>query len=61
MVIVMPAFASGEEGNPPVVGGVVAGFEAARAPQMSHGVDEPGDVEADGNSQEDSPPDPGKA
>ncbi len=29
MVIIMPAFAEGEEGDPPVVSGIVAGFEAA--------------------------------
>jgi len=57
VVVVMPAFAAGEEGNPPVVAGVVLGLEAAFAPEVGGGVDEPGGVEADGDAEEGSPED----
>ena len=33
VVIVVPAFAAGEEGDPPVIAGVVLGLEAALAPR----------------------------
>ena len=32
VVVVVPALAAGDEGDPPVVAGVVAGFEAAGCP-----------------------------
>src|SRR3984957_16131473 len=55
VVVVVPAFAAGEESDPPVVAGVVLGLEAALAPEVSGGVDEPGGMEADGDAQEGSP------
>src|ERR1700679_1541333 len=55
VVVVVPAFAAGEDGYPPVVAGVVLGLEAALAPEVRCGVDEPGGVEADGDAEEGSP------
>ncbi len=55
VVVVVPAFAAGEDGDPPVVAGVVLGLEAALAPEVRGGVDEPGCVEADGDAEEGSP------
>lgn len=57
VVVVVPAFATGEHGDPPVVAGVVFGFEAAFAPEVSGGVDQPGGVKADGDAEEGSPED----
>jgi hypothetical protein len=57
VVVVVPAFAAGEESDPPVVAGVVLGFEAALAPEVGGGVDEPGGVEAEGDAEEGSPED----
>src|SRR5208283_4322291 len=55
MVIVVPAFAAGEERDPPTVAGVVAGLKPPRAPHVGGGVDEPGGVQADGNAKKDAP------
>src|SRR5271169_5810807 len=52
VVVVVPAFASGEESDPPVVAGVVLGFEAALAPEVRGGVDEPCGVKAYGDAKE---------
>src|SRR5258708_36652290 len=57
VVVVVPALAAGEDGDPPVVAGVVLGLEAALAPEGGGGVDEPGGVEADGDAEEGSPED----
>ena len=55
VVVVVPAFAAGEDGDPPVVAGVVLSLEAALAPEVSGGVDQPCGVEADGDAEEGSP------
>ena len=55
VVVVVPAFAAGEDGDPPVVAGVVLGLEAALAPEMSCGVDEPCGMEAKSYAEERSP------
>jgi hypothetical protein len=55
VVVVVPAFATGEESDPPVVAGVIAGFEAPLAPEVRGGVDEPGGVKAYGDAKERSP------
>ena len=44
MMIVVPAFAEGEQADPPEVSRAVAGLVIAIAPDMSGGIDEPGDV-----------------
>lgn len=55
VVVVVPAFAAGEDGDPPVVAGVVLGFEAALAPEMRGGVYKPCCVKPNCNAQESSP------
>ena len=50
VVVVVPAFAAGEQSDPPVVAGVVLGLEAALAPEVRRRVDEPGGVEANGDA-----------
>src|SRR5258708_18560493 len=60
VVVVVPALAAGEDGDPPVVAGVVLGLEAALAPEVGGGVDQPGGVETDGDAQEGSPEDHAK-
>ena len=57
VVVVMPAFAAGQQGDPPVVAGVILGFEAAITPEVGGGVDEPGSVQAEGGAEERSPED----
>ena len=47
VVVVVPAFAAGEQGDPPGVAGVVLGLKAARAEHVGGGVDQPGGVQAD--------------
>ena len=55
VVVVVPAFAAGEQSDPPVIAGVVLGLEAALAPEMRCGVDQPGGVKAEGDAKEGSP------
>src|SRR5579871_5387726 len=55
VVIVVPTFATGEDGDPPVVAGIVLGLEAALAPEVGGGVDEPCCMETDGDAKEGSP------
>src|SRR5437660_2114299 len=55
VVIVVPAFTEGEQGNEPVVGGDIASEEAARSPCVSGGMDQPSGVQADYRAHEQSP------
>jgi len=55
MMIVMPALSPREEGDPPTVGGVIAGNEAARAPGVRGGIHEPCGMQANDGAQENSP------
>src|SRR5207249_2251289 len=55
VMVIVPAFAARQKSDPPVVAGVVLGLEAALAPEVGSGVDEPGGVESDGDAQESSP------
>src|SRR6266567_8831324 len=48
VVIIVPSFAAGEQGYPPVIAGVIAGFEAAATPEVGCGVDQPSGMEAEG-------------
>src|SRR5215469_2883594 len=52
VVVVVPAFTAGEQSDPPVVAGVVAGVEAAGAPHVGGRIDEPGYVQAKGDAQQ---------
>src|SRR2546428_13762762 len=55
MMIIMPAFAKGEDRDPPVVGGEIVGDKAARAPSVGDGVHHPGAVQAHYGADENSP------
>ena len=55
VMVVVPAFAAGEQGNPPGVAGIVLGFEAAGADEVGGGVDQPGGVEADDATEHGAP------
>src|SRR5688572_20725329 len=44
MVVVVPAFAKGNEGDPPDIAAVILGFEVAVAPNMSDRIHKPGAV-----------------
>ena len=57
-MVVVPAFAAADQGDPPVVARVVASFKAARTPEMRGRVDEPGGVEAERYAEENSPEQP---
>ena len=59
MMVVVPTFAKRQEGNPPTVGGTIAGSVASIAIFVSGAVDQPGRVEDSGDSNESSPEEPG--
>src|ERR1700722_10981261 len=61
VMVVVPAFAKGQNGDPETVSGSVAGFVALRAPHMRGGIHQPGGMQADDGAQEDSPEEPGPA
>ncbi len=51
VMIVVPAFAKGKQRHPPAIGRIVASQEASRAPDMSRGIYQPGEVQSDRDSQ----------
>src|SRR5580700_135775 len=55
VMIVVPAFAEGDHGDPKIVGGRVARNETARAPEVRGGIDEPGEMQTKRGAQENSP------
>lgn len=55
VVVVVPSFAAGEQGDPPGVARVIFSFEAARTEEVGSGVDQPGGVQAEGDAEECSP------
>src|SRR5580698_8732109 len=57
VVVVVPAFAAGENGDPEAVAGIIAGFKTAAAPKVGGRVDQPGGMQAEGNAKEDAPKD----
>jgi len=61
MMIVMPAFAEGHKGHPPVVAGIIARGETARAPHVRGGVHQPRGVEPDNNAEANAPQQHGKS
>lgn len=62
VVVVVPAFAEGDECDPPVVSCVVFGVgEVSVSPGVGGGVDEPDGVEDEYGSDGDAPDDPGEA
>ena len=60
VVVVVPALAAGEQGDPPAVARVIAGLEAACAVEVRGRVDEPGGVQADDYAEEGSLDEHGK-
>src|SRR5580698_1137608 len=61
MVIIVPAFAEGDQSHPPVVARVVARSEATSAPHVSGGVDQPRGVESKDDTEETSPEQEGES
>src|SRR6201987_5165142 len=61
VMIIVPAFAPAEDGDPPTVGGKIARLEAARAPGVRGGIDEPCEMQAGDGPREDSPEHEGKS
>jgi hypothetical protein len=55
VVVVVPAFAEGEQSDPHAIAGGVAGREPSRTPHVCSGVYEPGAVETDDGAEEDAP------
>jgi hypothetical protein len=55
VVVVVPAFAEGEDGDPEAVARIIGGVKAPRAPQMRCRIHEPGEVQPQGHAQEDGP------
>ena len=55
MMVVVPAFAVGDQTYQPVVAAVVLGLVVSVSPNMGHGVDAPGDVPVENCSDEYSP------
>ena len=55
MVVVMPAFAVGDQTDQPVVAAIVLGLVVSITPDMGHGVNAPGDVPVENRSDEYSP------
>jgi len=60
-VVIVPAFAVGEQGRPPEVGRAVVGCAAAVAPLVAGRVGEPGAMEDDDQTHKDAPDDEGPA
>ncbi len=58
MVVIVPAFAIGEDGDPPEVAGGVAGVVVAVSPEVSGGVYEPGAVVGSDHPDAHSPDEP---
>ena len=55
VVIVVPAFAKREKRDPPIIAGIVSGGEAAVAPHVGCGIDQPGGMQADDDAQATAP------
>ena len=55
MVVVVPAFAERQVGDPPRVGAVVPGFVVAIPPFVADRIDGPCDMEGEDGSDDDSP------
>ena len=55
VVIIVPAFAEGDQGEKEVIARVVTGVEAAFSPDMCEGIDEQGAMEQDGSGDKERP------
>jgi len=61
VMIVVPAFAPGQDGNPPAVGGQIDRLERTIAEAMSGAVHESGEVIDEHETEKDTPNHPGDA
>ncbi len=50
-MIIVPSFAEAQQRDPPVVAGIVTRGEAAAAPHMGRGVDQPSRVQAEDDAK----------
>ena len=55
VMIIVPAFAEGQQCDPPVVAGIIGGFKTARTPQVRGRINEPCAMETCANAQRASP------
>lgn len=55
MMIVVPSFPKGQQGDKPVIGGIISCDKAARAPDVSYRVHQPSSVQAHHRSQKYTP------
>src|SRR5579864_4464537 len=55
MVIIVPALAEAQQRDPEAVPGTVSGLKAPRSPHVCGGIYEPGPVQANNCTEEDSP------
>ena len=60
-MVVVPAFAECQHGHPPAVAGIITGSEPGLAPQMRSGIDQPGRMQSQRQSQKNSPEQHGPA
>ena len=60
-MVVVPAFAERQHGHPPAVAGIITGSEPGLAPQMRSGIDQPGRMQSQRQSQKNSPEQHGPA
>src|SRR5580692_5734564 len=61
VMVVMPPISETHHGHPPIVGGGIAGLEAARPPNMRGGVDDPGRMKPHNGAKENAPQHQAKA
>ena len=54
-MIVVPTLSTRQQGDPPVVAGIVACREALGTPHVSGGIDQPRRVKTDNHTEEDAP------
>src|SRR5580658_9953208 len=60
-MIVMPSISETQQCHPPIVGGSIAGFKAARSPNVGDRVDEPRGMESRDRAKKCSPQQEGKS
>src|ERR1700690_2127883 len=60
-MIIVPAVAESEQGDPPEIGGTIAGDKRARTPNVGGGIDEKRGVKAENRAAENAPEKKGPA
>src|SRR5271165_1413344 len=61
VMVIVPAFAKGENGHPKAIPGKITSCETLRAPYVRGGIHEPGGVHTEDGAQENAPHQPGQA